>query len=218
MSLHPTPPRPGTLTARVLAQLWFGPVELGQAAAELGCTAPQVFHTLMRLRSALHYNVATLGSGRYGLRPGVFPGRPQPRPGSLTARVQERLRVCPTISLTRDAAHLSATPGQLLKSINALRLRWDLNIQRTAPGIFELRSGAYSERGYRGRQREPLTLAVLEQLRAAGTLDVHETALRTGTAPRRIMSALTSLRRDHAIACVGPRRYALTSAPSADAA
>ena len=164
MSLHPTPPRPGTLTARVLAQLWFGPVELGQAAAELGCTAPQVFHTLMRLRSALHYNVATLGSGRYGLRPGVFPGRPPPRPGSLTARVQERLRVCPTISLTRDAARLSATPGQLLKSINALRLRWDLNIQRTAPGIFELRSGAYSERGYRGRQREPLAVHDLNVL------------------------------------------------------
>ncbi len=192
MNLRPTEPRPGTLGASVLALTRRGPIDLREATHELGCTAAQVAHTLMRLRSELRHNIVTLGGGRYELRPGVFPSRPAPRPGSRAARVLGRLRACP-IDLHRDAARFRATPGQLLKSINALRLRWDLNIQRTAPGIFELRSGAYSERGYRGRQREPLTLAVLEQLRAAGTLDVHATALRTGTAPRRISPALPSI-------------------------
>ena len=218
MSPHPTPPRPGTLTARVLAQLWFGPVELGQAAAELGCTKAQVHHTLMRLRSELHYNVATLGGGRYGLRPGVFPGRPQPRPGSLTARVQERLRVCPTISLARDAARFRATPGQLLKSVNALRLRWDLNILLIGPATYELQPGRYSERGYWGRQREPVTLAVLDLLIARREIDVRDLARWSGHPRRKIVSAITSLRHRHDIVCTAHNRYALIDPASQDAA
>ena len=145
-------PREGTLSASVLALLRGGPISLRAAAEELGCTRVQVFQTLTRLRSELRHNIVTLGGGRYVLLSGVFPARPAPCPGSRVARVLGRLRVCP-IDLHRDAARLHATPAQLLRSINALRVQWDLNIRCTAPATYELQPGRYSERGYLGRQR-----------------------------------------------------------------
>ena len=210
-------PRPGTLAASVLAHIRRGPVDVKAAAGDLGCTAAQVHHTLMRLRSELRHNIVTLGGGRYELRSGIFPSLPAPRPGCRAARVLGRLRACP-IDLHRDAARFRATPGQLLKSINALRLRWDLNIRCTARATYALQPGRYSERGYLGRQREPVTLAVLDLLVARREIDVRDLARWSGHPRRRIVSAITSLRHEHDIVCTAQNRYALTGTASRDAA
>ncbi len=158
----------------------------------------------------MRYNVVALGARRYELRPGLFPNRPPaPRPGSLQARVLARLRVGP-VDPERDAGRLfGASPARVMRSVNALRRRRDLNIRLAAPGAYEVLPGRYSERGYWGRQRARLTLDLLDLLRVAPEVDLARVAKSTGWPLPRLRSAMQSLRYRHPVASLGRNRFAL---------
>ena len=134
--------------------------------------------------------------------------RAEPRPGTRAARVLERLRQGP-IHLHRDADRLRATPGQLLRSIAALRESFDMNIGLATRATYELRAGRYSERGYWGRQRGPVSTAVLDLLRDHGELNGRALVDRSGHPRRKIRSALVNLLRAGLVARVGYNRFAL---------
>ncbi len=132
----------------------------------------------------------------------------EPRTGTRAARVLERLR-CGAIHLHRDATRLRATPGQVLRSIAALRQSFDMEIRLAGRAAYELRPGRYSERGYRGRQLGLVPTSVLDLLQAHGELGGSELVSRSGFARERIRCALVCLLRAQRIVRVGWNRYAL---------